>query len=166
MFTWCSPRSRRARRNSRQRTNGPGDTPGLTGVKAIWRQNCYAPPNEKEPFGFRDGISHPAIEGSGIPGTNPGSNRSRPVSSSWDIPTKFSDPRIPQPEILGRNGTYFAFRKLHQRVAAFRQYLKTNATGPGDEELLAAKIVGRWRSGAPSGARPLHDDPDLGADRA
>ena len=24
MFTWCSPRSRRARRNLRQRTNGPG----------------------------------------------------------------------------------------------------------------------------------------------
>ena len=43
----------------------------MTGIEAIWRQNCHALPNEKEPFGFRDGISHPAIEGSGIPGTNP-----------------------------------------------------------------------------------------------
>ena len=41
------------------------------GITAIWRQNCHALPTEKEPFGFRDGISHPAIEGSGIPGTNP-----------------------------------------------------------------------------------------------
>jgi len=41
----------------------------MTGIEAIWRQNCHALPNDKEPFGFRDGISHPAIEGSGIPGT-------------------------------------------------------------------------------------------------
>src|SRR5262249_47029281 len=43
----------------------------MRGIEAIWRQDCHALPNEKEPFGFRDGISHPAIEGSGIPGTNP-----------------------------------------------------------------------------------------------
>ena len=35
----------------------------LQGIKAIWRQDCYALATEKEPFGFRDGISHPAIEG-------------------------------------------------------------------------------------------------------
>jgi hypothetical protein len=43
----------------------------LAGITAIWRQDCHALPTETEPFGFRDGISHPAIEGSGIPGTNP-----------------------------------------------------------------------------------------------
>ena len=43
----------------------------LPGVVPIWRQDCRAPPDHKEPFGFRDGISHPAIEGSGIPGDNP-----------------------------------------------------------------------------------------------
>ncbi len=41
------------------------------GITAIWRQDCYALPTETEPFGFKDGISHPAIEGSGIAGTNP-----------------------------------------------------------------------------------------------
>ena len=60
-----------------------------------------------------------------------------------------------QPEVLGRNGTYVVFRKLHQRVAAFRRYLKDNATDPADEELLAAKIMGRWRSGAPLALSPL-----------
>ena len=137
----------------------------LTGVKVIWRQDCYAPPNEKEPFGFRDGISHPAIEGSGIPGSNP---EERPLKAGEFIlgyPDEMVDaPRIPQPDILGRNGTYVAFRKLHQRVAAFRQYLKANATSGGDEELLAAKMMGRWRSGAPLARCPLHDDPELGAD--
>ena len=43
---------------------------GLAGVSAIWRQDCHALPDEKEPFGFKDGISHPAIEGSGTPGSN------------------------------------------------------------------------------------------------
>jgi len=43
----------------------------MSGIEAIWRQNCHALPTETEPFGFKDGISHPAIEGSGIQGSNP-----------------------------------------------------------------------------------------------
>src|SRR3954471_24378881 len=43
----------------------------MPGIKAIWRQDCHALETETEPFGFRDGISHPAIEGSGIAGSNP-----------------------------------------------------------------------------------------------
>src|SRR5205814_8836559 len=34
----------------------------LPGITAIWRQDCHILPNEKEAFGFRDGVSHPAIE--------------------------------------------------------------------------------------------------------
>jgi deferrochelatase/peroxidase EfeB len=55
-------------------------------------------------------------------------------------------PAIPKPDILGRNGSFVAFRKLHQRVAGFRQYLKANSSAPEGEELLAAKMMGRWRS--------------------
>jgi len=40
----------------------------LSGVTAIWRQDCYASADEKEQFCFKDGMSHPAIEGSGISG--------------------------------------------------------------------------------------------------
>ena len=43
----------------------------LPEVRVIWRQYCHALSTGREPFGFRDGISHPAVEGSGIPGTNP-----------------------------------------------------------------------------------------------
>jgi Dyp-type peroxidase family len=138
------------------------DFPGVT---AIWRQDCRAPPDEKEPFGFRDGISHPAIEGSGVPGDNP---LEAPLKAG-ELVLGYPDetgalPPAPQPEVLGRNGTYIAFRKLHQKVAEFRRYLHANATGPDDEELLAAKMMGRWRSGAPLALCPLHDDPALGAD--
>ena len=136
----------------------------LPGVTAIWRQDCHALPTEKEAFGFRDGISHPAVEGSGIPGTNP---KEKPLKAG-EFVLGYPDesgvlPRMPQPEILGRNGSYVAFRKLHQRVALFRRYLKTNSSSPEEEELLAAKMMGRWRSGAPLALCPLHDDLELGA---
>jgi Dyp-type peroxidase family len=137
----------------------------LARVTAIWRQDCHASADEKEPFGFRDGMSHPAIEGSGIPGTNPHERPLKPGEFVLGYPDEISDaPFIPQPEILGRNGSYVAFRKLHQRVGAFRQYLRANASNLQGEELLAAKMMGRWRSGAPLAVCPMHDDPAIGVD--
>ena len=135
----------------------------FAGVTAIWRQDCHVLPDEREPFGFKDGISHPAIEGSGIPGTNP---LERPLKAG-EFVLGYADemgdgPAIPQPEALGRNGSYVAFRKLHQRVAAFRQYLRVNASDVQDEELVAAKMMGRWRSGAPLALCPATDNPELG----
>jgi len=136
----------------------------MKGIEAIWRQNCHALPNEKEPFGYRDGISHPAIEGSGIPGSNP---KEEPLKAG-EVVLGYADElggiQRTEPEVLGRNGTYVVFRKLHQRVAEFRRYLKSNSNAPDDEELLAAKMMGRWRSGAPLALCPFHDDPALGAD--
>jgi Dyp-type peroxidase family len=139
----------------------------LPGVTPIWRQDCRAPPDHKEPFGFRDGISHPAIEGSGITGDNP----FEPPLKAGELVLGYPDemgglPPQPIPDVLGCNGSYIVFRKLHQKVAAFRRYIRDNATGPEDEELLAAKMMGRWRSGAPLALCPLHDDPELGADGA
>ncbi|MGZ3506526.1 MAG: Dyp-type peroxidase [Vulcanimicrobiaceae bacterium] len=137
----------------------------LPGIAAIWRQNCHANPDEKEPFGFKDGISHPAIEGSGVLGTNPHEVPLKPGEFVLGYPDEISDtPLIPQPEILGRNGSYIVFRKLHQRVAAFRQYLESNAESAQEQELLAAKMMGRWRSGAPLALCPEADDPSIGVD--
>ncbi|MGW5688440.1 Dyp-type peroxidase [Nonomuraea sp. NPDC003754] len=137
----------------------------LPGVTAIWRQNCHALPTETEPFGYRDGISHPAVEGSGIAGSNPLEAPLKAGEFVLGYRDELGGIQTPQPDVLGRNGTYVVFRKLHQRVALFRRYLKDNATGPEDEELLAAKLMGRWRSGAPLALSPRHDDPGLGADR-
>jgi Dyp-type peroxidase family len=137
----------------------------MPGIVPIWRQDCHALPNEKEPFGFRDGISHPAVEGSGIPGSNP---HEAPLKAG-EFVLGYRDemggfPPMPQPDALGRNGTYVVFRKLHQRVAEFRKFLKANASDANEEEWIAAKMMGRWRSGAPLALCPLHDDPELGAD--
>ena len=128
----------------------------LAGISPIWRQDCHALPNEKEPFGFRDGISHPAGEGSGIPGSN---LLEEPLKAG-EFVLGYRDemggfPPQPEPAALGRNGTYIVFRKLHQRVAEFRRFLKSNAADADDEELIAAKMMGRWRSGAPRTASSI-----------
>lgn len=136
----------------------------MTGIEAVWRQDCHALPDDKEPFGFKDGISHPAIEGSGIPGTNPQEAPLRAGEFVIGYRDEMNGLQKTNPEILGKNGTYVVFRKLHQRVAEFRKYIKANSAGPEDEELTAAKMMGRWRSGAPLALCPFHDDPKLGED--
>ncbi|HEY6325445.1 MAG TPA: Dyp-type peroxidase [Candidatus Cybelea sp.] len=137
----------------------------LAGIEVVFRQDVYMRPDAREPFGFRDDISQPAIEGLGIPGTN---RREEPFKAGEFVlgyPNELGEvTRVPQPEILGRNGTYIAFSKLHQRVAAFRQYVRANASTAADEALIAAKIVGRWPSGAPLVLTPQNDDPELGHD--
>jgi Dyp-type peroxidase family len=137
----------------------------MAGIEAIYRQDAYLLPTGREAFGFKDGISNPAVEGSGIPGTNP---QERPLKAGEFVLGYLDEtgalPPMPQPDLLGRNGTYIAFRKLHQRVAAFRQYLHAQSSSVAEEELLAAKMVGRWPSGAPLALSPERDDPALGAD--
>ena len=137
----------------------------LPGVELIWRQDCYQLPTGRTSFGFKDGIGQPSVEGSGRTPTNP---RDRPLKAGEIIlgyPDETGElPPMPTPDVLGRNGTYVVFRKLHTRVAAYRQYLRTRAASPDDAALLGAKMVGRWPSGAPLALTPERDDPALGAD--
>jgi Dyp-type peroxidase family len=139
----------------------------LPGVELIWQQDCYQLPTGRTSFGFKDGIGQPAVEGSGVPPTNP---RERPLKAGEIIlgyPDETGElPPMPVPDVLGRNGTYVVFRKLHTKVAAFRQYLRARAASREDEALLGAKMVGRWQSGAPLIISPEKDDPDLGGDPA
>ena len=137
----------------------------LTGVQVIWRQDCYQLPTGRTSFGFKDGIGQPAVEGGGIPGTNPEEEPIKAGEFILGYPDETgSVGPMPSPEVLGRNGTYLVFRKLHTRVAAYRQYLRAKAASREEEALLGAKMVGRWPSGAPLALCPEQDDPALGAD--
>jgi Dyp-type peroxidase family len=137
----------------------------LPGVEVIWRQDCYQLATGRTSFGFKDGIGQPSVEGSGRPSSSP---RERPLKAGEIIlgyPDETGElPPMPTPEVLGRNGTYVVFRKLHTKVAAYRRYLRERASNRADEHLLGAKMVGRWQSGAPLALAPDQDDPELGAD--
>ena len=57
-----------------------------------------------------------------------------------------------------------AYRRLEEHVGAFRDFLRQHGKTPEEQELVAAKLMGRWRSGAPLVLAPDKDDPALGAD--
>jgi Dyp-type peroxidase family len=137
----------------------------LPGVSIIHRLDTAMLPGVRTHFGYRDGVSNPLIEGSGslgLPGQGPAIKAGEFILGYRDELGHL--PPMPQPEVLGRNGTYVAFRKVHTHVAEFRKYLHANAKSPEEEELLQAKFLGRWPSGAPLVLAPERDDPELAAD--
>jgi Dyp-type peroxidase family len=116
-------------------------------------------------FGYRDRLSQPVIEGTGEVPT-PGSGAPlKPGEFFLGYPDEDGPPtRLPQPEVLSRNGSFLAYRRLKEHVGAFRDFLRENGATTEEQELIAAKLMGRWRSGAPLVLSPDKDDPELGAD--
>jgi Dyp-type peroxidase family len=126
------------------------------------------PPYDRphEHFGYRDRLSEPAVEDSGFE-PSPGSGA--PLKAG-EFFLGYPDetgllPALPQPEILSRNGSYIAYLRLQEHVGAFRDFLCENGETPEQQELVAAKLMGRWRSGAPLVLAPENDDPELAIDR-
>ena len=86
----------------------------------------------------------------------PESLPSRPANSFSAIPMRWeTSPRCRSPEVLGRNGTYIVFRKLHQRVAAFRQYLKANSSRRRGGGTTGGQDDGALAQRCPSGVLPV-----------
>jgi Dyp-type peroxidase family len=115
-------------------------------------------------FGYRDRLSQPVIEGSG---DEPTQGSGAPLKAGEFIlgyPDESGLVTLPQPQILFRNGSYMAYRRLQEHVGVFRDFLLQHGQTPEGQELLAAKLLGRWRSGAPLVLAPDKDDPALGAD--
>ena len=136
----------------------------LQQISVVYRMQFGELPDGRNPFGFKDGLHNPHVEGSGPAGTG-----TEASIKSGEFIIGHPDERgetadVPIPVELRRNGTFVAIRKFHMDVAAFRRYLRTEASSPEEEELIAAKMVGRWRSGAPLVLAPDHDDPELGTD--
>jgi Dyp-type peroxidase family len=147
-------------------------------TKALAHENGIG--SEGEHFGFADPISQPPIEGADAP-MYPGDGVLE-ADGTWRAlkPGEFvlgyedeAGPlgiQAPEPPELRLNGTYMVFRKLYQDVAAFRRYLGTAAKalyGSDDvyhQDLVAAKMMGRWRSGCPVDLSPEKDDPAIAAD--
>jgi Dyp-type peroxidase family len=121
----------------------------------------------REHFGFADGISQIEIAGSPkenhrgdvvpagefILGSENAQGMFPPTPTvAWEkdqqetLPITVHDSPERRKD-FGKNGTYLVFRKLFQDVAQFRQFIRDNAE-PELRGRLAAKLVGRWPSGA------------------
>jgi Dyp-type peroxidase family len=132
-----------------------------------------------EHFGFRDGVSQPGIRGLTTPSWPGGASNQEPPWQDLLWPGEFilgypgqdsRDPRKPGPIASlpapwAKNGSYMVFRRLEQKVPEFRRFFREQAARLGmDPELLTARMVGRWKSGAPMELAPRRDDRALGAD--
>ncbi len=126
----------------------------------------------KEHFGFEDGIGQPVIEGSGSETRQKERTSHATVLKTGEFILGYENelnicvalPSLKEMPAFGRNGTYLVFRQMEQDVAKFWNYLRDitrRADGTADDaalEYFAAKIVGRWKSGAPLTKYP-HGDP-------
>lgn len=142
--------------------------------------------DSSEPFGFRDSISQPPVRG--LVGRR--NQTEYPINTgefvlgyenelglltripsidNWEDPRGYlhDHPKYPgKCRGFGVNGTYLVFRKLNQKVDEFWAFIhrtsrdSNGAVDRNKSELLAAKMVGRWRSGSPlvlSPETPGHD---------
>jgi Dyp-type peroxidase family len=144
-------------------------------IKIVHEQRAAALEQSRDHFGFFDGIAQPSVLGSGVaprPGDGQPDGRGgwRPVRTGEFLHGHDDEdglmPEAPGPP-LDRNGTYAVYRKLQMDVAAFRRFVaEVGREFPGGPELLAAKIVGRWRDGTPLVRSPDTPDAALAADPA
>jgi len=148
-------------------------------VTALPREHgATRPQRGHEHFGFLDGVSQPGIRGltkrqnpldddQGLPGQDllwPGEFVfGYPGQDPDDMHAQGPPPPLAQAWMA--NGSYLVWRRLEQKVLAFRERVTQQAAALGmDEQLLAARMVGRWPSGAPLSRAPLQDDITLGPD--
>jgi deferrochelatase/peroxidase EfeB len=92
------------------------------------------------------------------------------------ITGKTGDPGLSIRKDWSTEGSFNVFRWLFQEVPEFNVFLKENPlhedgngkplTPAEGSDLLGARMVGRWKSGAPIDITPFQDDPILAKDPA
>jgi deferrochelatase/peroxidase EfeB len=137
-----------------------------------------AVPSSKEHFGFTDALGDPVFEGQ-YPrdfemseahgnGAVDGAGNWRPLATGEFLlgyPDEAQEiAGAAMPLDFSRNGTFIAYRKLHQNVVAFRNFMTEAAARFGAvvgiddpldaKETLTAKIAGRWSDGVPLALAP------------
>jgi deferrochelatase/peroxidase EfeB len=135
----------------------------------------------KEHFGLSDGFGDPVFEGQ----LNDAFERVKVVGGGKILPDRTWAPLATGEFLLGypdeaqeiagaampiefsRNGTFMAYRKLHENVGAFDRYMSDQGrryaqvfTIAEEEarQTVQAKLVGRWADGVPLMAAPTYRD--------
>jgi Dyp-type peroxidase family len=166
-----------------QTDGGVAMRPGHRGADEKWQhlgalKDSKGLPCPKEHFGYTDGISDPVFLGqypngeeqarSVGSGATDGEGKWRPLATGefllgWaDEAQEIAGAAMPLD--FSRNGTFFAYRKLHQDIDAFHAWADESAgklqtlwkLGSFEEakETLLAKMAGRWSDGVPLMAAP------------
>jgi Dyp-type peroxidase family len=139
-----------------------------------------------EHFGFRDGISQPRLRGRllGYPLTHlwPPERRSAdsddlvwPGEFILGYPKKAGDESVVSGDDWKRDGSFMVYRRYVQDVSKFWNAVsglaaEVRAALPAlkgiDARGVAARLIGRWPSGAPIALSPMRDNPKLSDENA
>lgn len=135
--------------------------------------------SRSEHFGFADGFGDPVFEGQypeAVIAERVVGQGKRTQDQTW-VPLATGEfllgypdeaqevPGAPTPLDFSRNGTFMAYRKLHQNVKAFSEYIASTASRYAAsyglnqeeaEETLRAKMAGRWSDGVPLIVAPTY----------
>ncbi|KAI0126765.1 peroxidase TAP [Xylariales sp. AK1849] len=141
--------------------------PDKAGIEEITRLEGHIRPDDEaghEHFGFNDGLSQPFFQGVG----GDRETGQQVVRPGIILVGREGDEGIPDPGTVTQHGvhrpdwaldgSFLVVRKLKQLVPEFDAFLHDKALSVGGAELLGARLIGRWKSGAPVDLTPLHDD--------
>ena len=126
-----------------------GVTALLAGMRIVRTLETVRLADNREHFGFRDGISSPWVEGLHPPQSAP--DRIAAGEIVLGLPD-FSGVPEPYPP-LGRNGSYLVMRQLAQDVEGFWAGLR-GTVGDASAVRWATKMTGRWPDGTPLAKSP------------
>lgn len=118
--------------------------------------NGQAVPVSKVHFGYTDGISQVTIKG----GPEPAFPDHQEPCEPWlfVLSDEAENYYLPDPPELSRNSSFAVFKLIQQDVVGFENFLQSQKDKI-DPELLAAKLMGRWRNGTPLVLSPDTDSP-------
>ncbi|MGI8803139.1 MAG: Dyp-type peroxidase [Solirubrobacteraceae bacterium] len=146
---------------------------GRHGASLVFEQTGETLPGPgagHEHFGFKDGISQPGVtqfhqEDPAHPGKRLG-HPDQDLIAPGEFVLGYPDQEKKTADVPAwmHDGSFQVYRRLAQDVPGFwsgvEQQQKAHLDGVVDSETLAAKLVGRWRSGASLSHHP-DKDPDL-----
>jgi Dyp-type peroxidase family len=133
------------------------------GIKILHTLPSRKLSNDKEHFGFHDGISQPTLRGLTKRADNfhntiadgefifgyPNEYGIQPVSPKLNSGNEFD---------LGKNGSYMVFRQIEQDVNGFWNYMMAKSNNDSQQAIhLASAMVGRYPSGTPLVLSPGKD---------
>jgi deferrochelatase/peroxidase EfeB len=105
-------------------------------------------------FGYTDGVSRVTIRGG--PELAPPDHQEPCEPWLFVLLEDAENYTVPVPHELGLNGSFAVFKIVETDVVAFEDFLQSKKDVI-DPELLAAKMVGRWRNGVPLALSPDSD---------
>lgn len=162
--------------------NGPDGKDHQEGGAKLDKQpdGTYRPSN-KEHFGYSDGFGNPVFQGQ----FSPDIEKSAVIGRGKIMPDQSWEPLAAGEFLLGHpdesqglpatskprefttNGTFMAYRKLHENTKSFKDYMDQIAEQYASvmevdldeaKETVMAKLVGRWANGVPLSIAPTYAD--------